>query len=155
MEISIRAPAKGATWQSIIKRNSNKNFNPRSREGSDETCGRLFLPYIQFQSALPRRERPASCRCCTPPVHFNPRSREGSDEYWRSIPMWTMISIRAPAKGATVPTLYFDCTHKISIRAPAKGATIDWVSNPLCSAISIRAPAKGATLLQIFKEVQK
>ena len=37
----------------------------------------------------------------------------------------------------------------ISIRAPARGATIDWVSNPLCNAISIRAPARGATTIPI------
>ncbi len=55
--ISIHAPAKGATasWQSIKK--GPWNFNPRSREGSDNSGLDAAKPWL----------------------HFNPRSREGSD----------------------------------------------------------------------------
>ena len=35
--ISIHAPAKGATKAPILKLTGTSNFNPRSREGSDET----------------------------------------------------------------------------------------------------------------------
>ena len=55
--ISIRAPARGATLLQFVYCTGKRNFNPRSREGSD--------------AAVPSN-----------PVHlrnFNPRSREGSD----------------------------------------------------------------------------
>ena len=77
--ISIHAPAKGATHRrDWVRGNSKKfqstlprrerlsavvivpsvgNFNPRSREGSDGTCGARHNRIVQFQSTLPRRER--------------------------------------------------------------------------------------------------
>ena len=56
------------------------NFNPRSREGSDDCC-RLF-GYLR--------------------KNFNPRSREGSDTLGGYIVPLGRISIRAPARGATL-----------------------------------------------------
>ena len=57
-----------------------RNFNPRSREGSDEA--------------------PAWCRADI--VDFNPRSREGSDCRRLDAARFVKdISIHAPAKGAT------------------------------------------------------
>ena len=55
------------------------------------------------------------------------------------------ISIRAPARGATVGIDHGDNRLIISIRAPARGATgcTGSVCTDLC--ISIRAPARGAT----------
>ena len=77
--ISIHAPAKGATSGLSAEPRSGRNFNPRSREGSD-------VPAIQ---AVP------------PPEHFNPRSREGSDRFNARMCRRDCISIHAPAKGAT------------------------------------------------------
>ena len=58
LEISIHAPAKGATLFGLDDVGLVWHFNPRSREGSDE-CGKLdLLSEIEFQSTLPRRERP-------------------------------------------------------------------------------------------------
>ena len=54
-------------------------FNPRSREGSD----------AQFLSNV------------VATLHFNPRSREGSDEKEGASFIKNVISIHAPAKGAT------------------------------------------------------
>ena len=146
------------------------NFNPRSREGSDTHTTKPYLfrqaisihapakgatkgnlPYVllrlQFQSTLPRRERPATHH--SPRIYrlkfqstlprrerllhiwfkssrldnFNPRSREGSDTYknisWDS----SNISIHAPAKGATQGITLAGVFFDISIHAPAKGAT--------------------------------
>ena len=56
-EISIHAPAKGATTQTHARGRAISNFNPRSREGSD------------FQRLKSNRSL----------SDFNPRSREGSD----------------------------------------------------------------------------
>ncbi len=56
------------------------HFNPRSREGSDR----------QKWSGLHSQD-----------WNFNPRSREGSDIYRCFIVPMILISIHAPAKGAT------------------------------------------------------
>ena len=99
--ISIRAPAKGATCLSKLPFNQNYHFNPRSREGSDKIwyskwySKNYFNPRsregsdvqntstqaieVQFQSALPRRERRICCDVLSCFSYFNPRSREGSD----------------------------------------------------------------------------
>ena len=65
------------------------NFNPRSREGSDSNFG----------------------GCSFEQEDFNPRSREGSDSVVVSVVTSPVISIHAPAKGATIPllviTIYF------------------------------------------------
>ena len=79
--ISIRAPAKGATVANRPCDKAQCNFNPRSREGSDTVPG---IPVLRYKN-------------------FNPRSREGSDPehcpFSKTLPS---ISIRAPAKGATL-----------------------------------------------------
>ena len=43
--ISIHAPARGATPLACYVRFSNRNFNPRSREGSDEGGGCMIPGY--------------------------------------------------------------------------------------------------------------
>ena len=58
----------------------------------------------------------------------------------------TIISIHAPARGATGIYLIGVILIDISIHAPARGATCRALSNALLSlAISIHAPARGAT----------
>ena len=79
------------------------DFNPRSREGSDVNNGFRDVIDAQFQSTLPRRER---LRLLV---------------LLRKI---LIISIHAPAKGATMAFAIFWKSSSISIHAPAKGATI-------------------------------
>ena len=55
--------------------------------------------------------------------YFNPRSREGSDTIHIISVNKSIISIHAPAKGATTFSLSLRRIIKISIHAPAKGAT--------------------------------
>ena len=100
--ISIHAPAKGATSAMSSFWTLETNFNPRTREGCD--CFRC-----QWSIPLWR--------------NFNPRTREGCDVIFCKS-FWTiLISIHAPAKGATrVPSGSCVVFH-ISIHAPAKGAT--------------------------------
>ena len=100
-----------------------RNFNPRSREGSDCCCG--------------------ARRACA--AHFNPRSREGSDLRHNSHAVISRISIHAPAKGATRVPRRADSFVPISIHAPVKGATQPRCNAVLTCGISIHAPAKGAT----------
>ena len=98
---------------------------------------------------------------------FNSRSREGSDVQLLRYDVLAAVSIRAPARGATLPRLAADIFARVSIRAPARGATkssappqsrrgrfnsrsregsddvID--EGGFGQAVSIRAPARGAT----------
>ena len=58
-----------------------------------------------FQSALPRGERLHISRPVFPSQYFNPRSREGSDlPILLDLHTLHLISIRAPARGATFPS---------------------------------------------------
>ena len=61
----------------------------------------------------------------------------------------TLISIHAPAKGATMYPAEASDQQRISIHAPAKGATLLATSGRNVPSISIHAPAKGATGLVI------
>ena len=126
----------------------SNNFNPRSREGSDRK---------QLQDMLDV-------------VDFNPRSREGSDDHYDYLFVRLVISIHAPARGATFLANAFIYTYhifqstlprgerhelaeipdresRISIHAPARGATQQFIRLFHISMISIHAPARGATVL--------
>ena len=122
-------------------------FNPRSREGSDQSHKPRTAILQAFQSALPRGERRSGA------IRLN---------------NFFIISIRAPARGATQyqgganawiefqsalprgerPDISSEI-HKaflISIRAPARGATESANTIAAYNYISIRAPARGATI---------
>ena len=99
--ISIHAPAKGATRMHSIPVILFRHFNPRSREGSDNCFTDSLNSFF----------------------NFNPRSREGSDLHNLPLPCLSLISIHAPAKGATEIATATPVFTIISIHAPAKGAT--------------------------------
>ena len=106
-QISIHAPAKGATSQ--------------VDEGMDII--------VQFQSTLPRRERHVQ-ELITGKSHgfqstLPRRERRGIT---LSQDLAYPISIHAPAKGATTMQPVLWPARTISIHAPAKGATLRWVA---------------------------
>ena len=105
-------PRRERRVKPFIKVKKLKNFNPRSREGSDRKDHMQDSTTQEFQSTLPRRERQKSYAPLNPtsgfqstlprrerlrdnapadsPGDFNPRSREGSDSevlicFYRSI----------------------------------------------------------------------
>ena len=108
----------------------------------------MYLYTLKFQSTLPRRERHGvTVSELSDYYNFNPRSREGSDIFIQHLLYYPfLISIHAPAKGATYFIKETDKTYKISIHAPAKGATDSDFYFQNVSHISIHAPAKGATI---------
>ena len=101
MDISIHAPTRGATVFSFLLKDAEKDFNPRSHEGSDMIAPydwqllqvfqstlprgerqRRFLKFPSeqgFQSTLPRGERQSYIPTKKRVDDFNPRSHEGSD----------------------------------------------------------------------------
>ena len=122
-EISIHAPAKGATGLLSCTSVESADFNPRSREGSDNFLVRTttsiyisihapakgatcFYCYIlRFINYFNPRSREGSDNerqfISEYYGNFNPRSREGSDNGNEKMMVYEQISIHAPAKGAT------------------------------------------------------
>ena len=88
--ISIHAPTKGATNQTLLTIIYISNFNPRSHEGSDIFQNLRFSSSILFQSTLPRRERHRLADMAVTLVK---------------------ISIHAPTKGATKSYLLLHQLH--------------------------------------------
>ena len=76
---------------------------------------------------------------------FNSRSRMGSDFNPVLAYVPRVVSIRAPAWGATAAQLRHDGFIGVSIRAPAWGATPPQTRYNASHQVSIRAPAWGAT----------
>ena len=58
-------------------------------------------------------------------MRFNPRPRTGGDKDARSIRGSPVVSIRAPARGATAARIHGWDVFPVSIRAPARGATTE------------------------------
>ena len=167
--ISIHAPARGATIRGrpggyphqdfnprsregsdcflLLSGYVSKNFNPRSREGSDSFFHPTRSPVVRFQSTLPRGER----RDHTLEIHcverFQSTLPRGERHFnIRPSEMERIISIHAPARGATVWTaisplvdLVFQSTLP---RGERRKADITFILN---GGISIHAPARGAT----------
>ena len=128
-KISIHTPAKGVTEAVFLGQRIFGNFNPHSREGSD-----------QCQTPL----RPAC-------FYFNPHSREGSDSLAEIQPLSERISIHTPAKGVTDPEGYQIYGLGISIHTPAKGVTDPEGYQIYGLGISIHTPAKGVTTVLLLK----
>ena len=124
--ISIHAPARGATCTFDDLRNSFIISIHAPARGATQSQLDSDLVAKIFQSTLPRGERRKGfLRECKRILHFNPRSREGSDA--PQILLWHhfLISIHAPARGATsFFGIHSPSTWGISIHAPARGATI-------------------------------
>ena len=123
--ISIHAPARGATYCSLLHKTPKKDFNPRSREGSDKIISKVVFVCVQFQSTLPRGERLIQLV---------------TDSYNKG------ISIHAPARGATIsPTPLSICCFRFQSTLPRgeRPRLINMLADKI--KISIHAPARGAT----------
>ena len=102
--ISIHAPAKGATISEFQQARDSGNFNPRSREGSDTSFVMLTCILLRFQSTLPRRERHFAVMFWVFWSGFQSTlPRRERHLAFGLPPQSKIISIHAPAKGATCP----------------------------------------------------
>ncbi len=77
-----------------------------------------------FQSTHPQRVRQNGIIEGATKKDFNPRTRKGCDNYYARTQPKYIISIHAPAKGATLNGSPPNSLIPISIHAPAKGATV-------------------------------
>ncbi len=99
-------------------------FNPRTREGCDE----LFA------------------YGATSATDFNPRTREGCDVFGSRSTSFSIISIHAPARGATIAYPLAICGNPYFNPRTREGCDIIRAAVlPGDGAISIHAPARGAT----------
>ena len=77
-----------------------------------------------FQSTRPRGARRGHMALTANVKDFNPRAREGRDLVGFSHTGASLISIHAPARGATIAKTKQELEAFISIHAPARGATL-------------------------------
>ena len=169
--ISIHAPAKGATdlYVGLVIR--GKNFNPRTREGCDQEQSVILKNFIDISIHAPAKGATMIIRNYFGSFsNFNPRTREGCDPLVALLIVRIVtISIHAPAKGATVCSsgfkaliFSFQSTHPRRVRPSIlhlqgnyntnfNPRTREGCDNVFAwsilrmTFISIHAPAKGAT----------
>ena len=105
--ISIHAPAKGATQTISVATATQVISIHAPAKGATKDSG-ISATSSKFQSTLPRRERlNEGFALNNLQSDFNPRSREGSDKFAFPTNEDDIISIHAPAKGATIPPMTF------------------------------------------------
>ena len=171
IEVSIHAPARGATGYVRRPANRPQRFNPRARAGRDANAAFGAPDDNLFQSTRPRGARPSSYDCTAARLWFqSTRPRGARPGNMAILPQQRGVSIHAPARGATDYLIMPDYPLPVSIHAPARGATgraccvagegefqstrprgarpdgrFSFWRNPM---VSIHAPARGATVCQ-------
>ena len=146
--ISIHAPARGATRIVLSHLIESIYFNPRSRKGSDAYLQQKYSHYINFNPRSRKGSDYGRGLRCLLWRYFNPRSRKGSDLTLILIFRLRLISIHAPARGATVNAFFiFFLCHNFNPRS-RKG------SDNMCCYIILHSfdfnprSRKGSDLLQ-------
>ncbi len=91
---------EGCDGEGLTMKELTLGFNPRTREGCDAKRSQR-LPNYLFQSTHPRGVRLSWYFSISSLDSFNPRTREGCDGEGYIPEMITVVSIHAPARGAT------------------------------------------------------
>ena len=100
--VSIHAPARGATLSGRRQGWLLSCFNSRAREGRDKACRSVGLTPSAFQFTRPRGARLCAVPCLKVRRYcFNSRAREGRDGEFQLVQVADVVSIHAPARGAT------------------------------------------------------
>ena len=108
-QVSIHAPAGGATVLRWPKSPGWSCFNPRPRRGGDLHPDKLDEPFHWFQSTPPQGGDPSPNQLPQTSASFNPRPRRGGDYTDTPTGVQTNVSIHAPAGGATYPYSCASC----------------------------------------------
>ncbi len=124
VDVSIHAPARGATPAVELAIGRIQCFNPRPRAGGD---ARRSLSVIESTS-------------------FNPRPRAGGDSTPRDDACLAHGFQSTPPRGGRRPARRVHVRlERVSIHAPARGATSAAMPSSISADVSIHAPARGAT----------
>ena len=169
LQVSIHAPARGATTRSSSVSPSHRSFNPRpcargdSFRGAHMTCinqfqstplreGRLWdcatgAVDLEFQSTPlreGRRNRASNLRQSV--TSFNPRPCARGDRGRPADLAASPVSIHAPARGATHERRIVFCRTILFQSTPLReGRRRERERAPSPQLVSIHAPARGAT----------
>ena len=144
-QVSIHAPARGATLAARHDEFELSSFNPRPRAGGDTastataTVTGSFNPRPRAGGDMIKQRPSARSSCFNPRPRaggdvnslttgcggggFNPRPRAGGDLGCKSREGSSDVSIHAPARGATRVGVLGRPRDQVSIHAPARGAT--------------------------------
>ena len=142
--VSIHAPAWGATVDDRLRAGRIRVSIHAPAWGATRS-GERAETAVLFQFTRPRGARPPGRRRRRAARCFNSRARVGRDVVGRHDGAVSVVSIHAPAWGAThddKPALW-KC--RVSIHAPAWGATPMLCAGGDPVRVSIHAPAWGAT----------
>jgi hypothetical protein len=142
--VSIHAPAGGATDQIEILNPNDSSFNPRTRGGCDRACQSGRIKENAFQSTHPRGVRPTWLPMGFLPLCFNPRTRGGCDIAAKHAPQ-PNEGFNPRTRGGCDPASVSHTLGLVSIHAPAGGATMTDTYAGHITEVSIHAPAGGAT----------
>jgi len=142
--VSIHAPAWGATPACPPRASWLRCFNPRARVGRD---GIAIFRFSLFSVSIhaPAWGATRTSLQSRPRSSFNPRARVGRDHATPVAILLAVVSIHAPAWGATRLARQGRAGCDVSIHAPAWGATGFWFGYRCHVGVSIHAPAWGAT----------
>ena len=169
--VSIHAPARGATRPACGIEQRRRGFNPRPRAGGDDAPGRWRRAGRMFQSTPPRGGRPPARTApaltrwfqSTPPrggrraacrharhraaqVSIHAPARGATTPQAASLHVWRSFNPRPRAGGDSTVGLHQRDLDHVSIHAPARGATMSAMHGHVEAwSVSIHAPARGAT----------
>ncbi len=102
VNVSIHAPAWGATFALPLHMKGQKGFNPRPRMGSDITGINSLLTWKSFQSTPPHGERLSPRQTDITSLKFQSTPPHGErHEAFLATGRCVFVSIHAPAWGAT------------------------------------------------------
>ena len=149
--VSIHAPARGATQNDTARLIINFCFNPRTRTGCDLRIA-LNLRFANDVS-IHAPARGATCpkaRQATLSRCFNPRTRTGCDTHNRNVPGNCWRFNPRTRTGCDLTSSCFISSSIVSIHAPARGATQIKIKPFFGRIVSIHAPARGATRLPVM-----
>ena len=145
-QVSIHAPAWGATGGACSSGRKQRRFNPRPRMGGNKPPVRRRPKVRAVSIHAPAWGATLSTSSeLIGSTGFNPRPRMGGNPgpYARTSAL--PVSIHAPAWGATLHLPSMICAINVSIHAPAWGATNGGAGGLRGQRVSIHAPAWGAT----------
>ncbi|RZB30652.1 MAG: hypothetical protein SRB1_02932 [Desulfobacteraceae bacterium Eth-SRB1] len=122
--VSIHAPAWGATVNGFCFLAGLYEFQSTPPHGGRPTRATLDTLFsVRFQSTPPHGGRHTIAIIVLISIGFNPRPRMGGDMIKRLRSRQSIVSIHAPAWGATLGVGGHFSTMSVSIHAPAWGAT--------------------------------
>ncbi len=114
---------RGARPNTALASNPQNLFQSTRPRGARQRFDAGGQASAQFQSTRPRGARPEVRTERLTLVSFNPRARAGRDVIIEKFDALKLVSIHAPARGATCERTKDALQAKVSIHAPARGAT--------------------------------